>query len=330
MTSSPLTSRGRSIESVAPASAQRLVEALAVAIRVVRLEHIRCQVAVERPPEAFDQVRRGRRDQPDVPFQAINQRPAGEIRRADVGSVEPRVPAEEPGLRVQSRGLSLVGDGHFRLGFTDQPIQGRALSRARVRRREHPDRHPACGGSPQGLRQHSYSRPTDERHDDVDAVSARYLRRQFGDQTPLVASSCQQGDLAQRGLRVGERPRRLVGHRDQELDRHRNTLIASGDLQQAVGQVSPIGLVIVRLENSRKLGRDKLGECPCVLLPARTRIQELRQPRLDRRPDGAPLRITQLTTIQGRRSEQVVDARGQMLHARQATGGQVPSRRSTR
>ena len=128
----------------------------------------------------------------------------------------------------------------------------------------------------------------------------------------------------------GSDPADLSATATRRLDRHRNTLIASGDFEQAVGQVSPIGLVLVRLENSRKLGRDKLGECPCVLPPARTRIQELCQPRLDRRPDGAPLRIAQLTTIQGRRSEQVVDARGQMLHGRQATGGQVPSRRSRR
>ena len=83
--------------------AQRLRKLVAVDVRVVVLEVLGRPVALERHPDAIDDVRSVDRRQPHVPLKAIEQGGVGEVRRADEGGAQAGVALEQPGLRVQLR-----------------------------------------------------------------------------------------------------------------------------------------------------------------------------------------------------------------------------------
>ena len=108
------------------------VQSFAVAVGIVALESALRPVAVEGDLELLQQRRRADGAEPDVPFEPVEQSCLAEVGTADVGGVEARVPAEQPGLGMQAGGLGLVADLHFGAVSGHEFVDGAAFRGAHV------------------------------------------------------------------------------------------------------------------------------------------------------------------------------------------------------
>ena len=101
---------------------ERVVQPVRVPGRLVRLETRFVPVGVEGGLELGQQLRGGHAGQPDIPFDAVQQRATGQVGRADVGGVEVGAPAEQPGLGVQPGAQSVELDPDLGAELGDQPV----------------------------------------------------------------------------------------------------------------------------------------------------------------------------------------------------------------
>ena len=76
---------------------------------------------------------------------------------------------KQPRLRVQARGAHVVRHADVRPKIAER-IKGPALSRPRIRRREHAQLTAALAMAAKRVEQRSDAAPADERHDNVDAI----------------------------------------------------------------------------------------------------------------------------------------------------------------
>jgi hypothetical protein len=162
-----------------PGLRQRLVESLRVPIRVVVLELAVLPVAVERRSELLQKSRCLRLAQADVPFQAVEERRVGEVRRAHVGRRKAAASLEEPRLRVKARGADLVGHLHLGTRLLEH-VEDAPLSGSDVRRREDTEATPPFQVPPDRRLQHAEAVPLDEGTQQVDPVRRRDLTQERG------------------------------------------------------------------------------------------------------------------------------------------------------
>ena len=76
---------------------------------------------------------------------------------------------KQPRFCVQARGTHVIRHADVRPKLAER-IKGPALSRPRIRRREHAQLTTALAMAAKGIEQRSDTAPADERHDKVDAI----------------------------------------------------------------------------------------------------------------------------------------------------------------
>ena len=156
-----------------------IVEAVAVALRVVGLERGVVPVAVEGGLELLDEG--GRRDgrEAHVPLDAVQQGRAREVARTDVGRVETGVASEQPRLGVETSAQRVVLDAGLRPELLDETVECGSLGGSHVGRGDDAERHSTIAEIAKLALDHSDPVPLDERHDDVDPIRGRDLRSQL-------------------------------------------------------------------------------------------------------------------------------------------------------
>ena len=157
---------------------QRLLQARAVAARIVRLEPRVGPVGVERGRELVQEKWRVTVGEADVPFQTINQRGAGQIGRADVAGVPSGVPAKEPGFGVEAGGACFVADLYL-CPTAYELVNCPSLGSTYV----------GCGDDPEGtsgtavlldrIDEQTQALPLNERAKQINLVGRRKLRGEF-------------------------------------------------------------------------------------------------------------------------------------------------------
>ncbi len=125
---------------------ERLCDAIAIALRVVGLELVRIPVRLEGGPELLEERRRVPLRQADIPLEALVQRRAREVRRADVRGMRPGVAVEEPGLRVKACAPDVVGNADLGAGAREL-VDGAFVARPDVCGREDPERQSSALGA---------------------------------------------------------------------------------------------------------------------------------------------------------------------------------------
>jgi hypothetical protein len=133
----------RCVGSGAIGDGECVIESITVVIRVIALETAVIPIGVKGRAELRQQRRRRDPGQPDIPLHSVQQRRSREVRRSDIGRVEFRSPAKEPGLGVQSGSQRVVLDPDLGAEIPHQSVQRDPFSGPHVRRRHHPQRHSA-------------------------------------------------------------------------------------------------------------------------------------------------------------------------------------------
>ena len=179
--------------------------------RVVRLERRVLPVLVERRPERVEQMPVRHRREPDVPLQPVEQCALRQVRRPDVRRAEPRVPVEQPRLRVQPRHPGLVRDAHLGPELR-QPVDRPPLARPDVRRGDHPQPSTPAQQPRQVLLDHPHPVPLHERAQQIHPVCRRQLPLHLRPDPRLVPPVHQQRARRQRDLRPSRELRRTRQH----------------------------------------------------------------------------------------------------------------------
>ena len=227
----------RNIEAVvrqAPVTlpGQCAVEPFGVASGFVVLELRLLPVLLERRREAFDDLGILRRAHAHIPFEPVDLRRVGEVRRADVGRVQSAIAMEQPRLGVEPRSRNLIGDLDSR-AERDQCIEGTSLGRAGVDARNHSDpRAGACPCFELGPEQ-SQPRVTHERAQEIDSIGARDFSCDLARDLDIASSVDEKAGSAEGEGRAGERRRRVaqpdtVGGLDEQLRSLRDPIVRQG------------------------------------------------------------------------------------------------------
>jgi hypothetical protein len=244
-----------------PVAAERLAQPADVGevIGVVGHERRVRPVAVEGPGELAHQLWGRHRRQPHVPFQAVDQRRAGEVAAPHESGVEAGGAPQQPRLGVQPRRRALVADPHLCAVATHQLVDRPLLGRADVGRRDDPERDTALLQQRQRLLQHPDTGPTHERAQQVDAVGGAELGTQLGAERRFLGSIGQQRG----GRERRDRPQQAVHARcalpaedDELLGGVGQPLLVCGDpVEQVVHQGEPT----TRVAFLGQYARDDLG-----------------------------------------------------------------------
>ncbi len=241
---------------------ERPVEAVPVHVRVVADERGVRPVGVKgrfEPGRQFGRVRAG---ELDVPLQAVQQGRAAQVGRADVGRVVAAAAAEHPRLGVQASRLGLVVDLDLGPEVADQAVQGGAVGRAHVRRREDPQRHTPLVTGQQLVLEYAQAVPLDERAQQVNSVGRGQLRAQLGTELGVGGGVGQQRRAGQGNGRTGTKQGPDAGlllprHGHQLLGaRLDNVTVEAGE--QGVDQGYPL---------SRRQRRKGLGDAAADVVP---------------------------------------------------------------
>ena len=151
---------------------ERVVETVAIPVRVVALEGRVVPVGVEGRLELLQQARRGDSGQPNVPLDSLEQGTARQVRRTDVGRVEAGIAPEEPCLGVEAGAQRVVLDLHLGAELADEPIESGALGGTHVGGGDDAEPDASLGEATQLRLENPDAVPFDERAQEVDSIGA--------------------------------------------------------------------------------------------------------------------------------------------------------------
>jgi hypothetical protein len=135
-------------------------------------------VALERHPDAVDDVSGVHRRQPDVPLETVEERRVRQVRGADECRREAGIALQQPCLRVELGRASVERDAELRTE-RNELIDGPFLCRAHVGRCDDTDASSARLDPSQRLPEVPNARPDHEGTDQIDRVGGGQLGAQF-------------------------------------------------------------------------------------------------------------------------------------------------------
>ena len=176
--------------------------AVGVVVGVVGRVFVRMPVGLEGRGELVEEARGRDRGEADVPLRTVEEGAGGEVRGADVGSVEAGVAAEEPALGVQPRPARVVLDPDVGAEVAGEAVEGLDVGAAEVGRGDDPESRVAVFEAFKLGLEGAHAMPLHKRADEVDLVAGVELRLDLAAQTRVAVGIGEECDVGEWGARA--------------------------------------------------------------------------------------------------------------------------------